>query len=279
MKIVTSIAELCTVRATQAEPLGLVPTMGYLHEGHLSLVRRAQSECQSVAVSIYVNPTQFGPNEDLENYPRDLDRDLALLEKEGTDLVWIPAEDEMYPLHFQTWVTVEELTTKLEGHHRPGHFRGVTTIVMKLFNVIQPQAAYFGQKDAQQSLVIRRMVRDLNVPVRVVVCPTIREQDGLAMSSRNTYLDDDECKAATVLYRALMETKRAFEGGERNAQSLRQSMWDTLNKEPMARVQYVSIADLETLEELEGPVEKALVSMAVFVGGTRLIDNVVIGEG
>ncbi len=278
MIVVSSLDELWRARRELAEPLGLVPTMGYLHEGHLSLVRRARQECASVAASIFVNPTQFGPGEDLEAYPRDLERDLRLLEKEGTDLVWTPTEAEMYPPGFQTWVTVEKVTQRLEGEHRPHHFRGVATVVAKLFNAVQPQRAYFGQKDAQQALVIRRMVRDLSYPVQVVVCPIVREPDGLAMSSRNTYLNPEQRQAATVLYRALQAARRAFEAGERDAEALRQEMLRVLGGEPLARTQYVSVADPETLAELQGPVERALLSMAVFVGSTRLIDNMVLGQ-
>jgi len=278
MKTAESIDRLRRERDSLKKPLGLVPTMGYLHEGHLSLVRQAKMECASVVVSIFVNPAQFGPSEDLENYPRDLEMDLGLLEKEGADLVWIPTEEVMYPPGFQTWVTVEGLTQKLEGLKRPRHFRGVTTVVSKLFNVVQPDKAYFGQKDAQQSIVIRRMVQDLNLPVEIVVCPTVRESDGLAMSSRNSYLNPQERKSATVLYRSLMKAQEAFEAGERDADEIRKVVSATLAEEPLAQTQYVSVADPETLNELDGSIIKALISMAVFVGGTRLIDNVVVGE-
>ena len=279
MQVVTTLVELRRARRALAEPVGFVPTMGYLHEGHLSLVRMARQECASVVVSIFVNPTQFGPHEDYQQYPRDIPRDLALLEKEGVDLVWTPTPDIMYPEGFQTWVTVEQLTQPLEGKHRPGHFRGVTTVVTKLFNAVQPQRAYFGQKDAQQARVIQQMVRDLNMPIAIIVGPTIREPDGLALSSRNTYLNPQERQAATVLYRALKAAKEAFERGERDAETLRRIMREVLEQEPLARVQYVSCAHPDTLEELEGPVEAALLSMAVFIGKTRLIDNVLIGMG
>ncbi len=279
MKVVTTLEELWEARARLPEPVGFVPTMGYLHDGHLSLVRCAKRDNRSVAVSIFVNPTQFGPNEDLESYPRDLDRDLSLLEAEGVDLVWTPTAEVMYPPGFQTWVEVEKITKLLEGKYRPGHFRGVTTVVAKLFNGVQPQRAYFGQKDAQQARVIQQMVRDLNYPIEIVVCPIRREPDGLAMSSRNTYLNPEERKAATVLYRALTAAKKAFEQGERDADALRKIMEDTINAEPLARLQYVSCADPDTLEELHGKVDKALLSMAVFVGKTRLIDNMLVGTG
>lgn len=276
MIIATSLEELRAARLLLNGPVGFVPTMGYLHEGHLSLVRRAREECASVAASIFVNPTQFGPNEDLSNYPRDLKRDLALLEAEGVDLVWTPTEEVMYPPGFATWVEVEGLTRPLEGAARPGHFRGVTTVVAKLFNAVQPQKAYFGQKDAQQAAVVRRMTRDLNFPIEIVVCPTVREADGLAMSSRNSYLNAEERAAATVLFRALSAAKSAYARGERSAERLRQIMAETLAAEPLARTQYVSCADYETLEELETVRGKALLSMAVFIGKTRLIDNFVL---
>jgi len=276
MKTVQQIDALRRITASLKKPLGLVPTMGYLHEGHLSLVRNAKMDCKSVAVSIFVNPTQFGPSEDFENYPRNLEMDLRLLEKEKVDVVWMPTNEEMYPSDYQTWVTVEELARKLEGLKRPGHFRGVTTVVAKLFHAVQPDKAYFGQKDAQQSIVIQRMVQDLNMSVEVVVCPTIREPDGLAMSSRNSYLNLEERKAANVLYRALMKAQKAFEGGEHDADRLRKILSDTLAEEPLARPQYVSVADLKTLHELEGSITKALLSMAVYFGDTRLIDNIVL---
>ncbi len=278
MIVVTTIPDLRTCRGGLPSPLGLVPTMGYLHEGHLSLVRRARAECASVAVSIFVNPTQFGPNEDLAAYPRDLPRDLRLLEAEGVDLVWTPTPEIIYPPGFQTWVTVEEVTKPLEGAMRPGHFRGVTTVVAKLFTAIQPDRAYFGQKDAQQAAVIRQMTRDLNFPIEIVVCPTLREADGLAMSSRNVYLNPDERQAATVLSRALFAARDAFRAGEGEAERLRDLMAGIINAEPLARLQYVSCAHPDTLEELQGPVTRALLSMAVAVGKTRLIDNIVIGE-
>ena len=277
MRVARSLKDLRAGRAELSSPFGLIPTMGYLHEGHLSLVRRARQECQSVGVSIFVNPTQFGPHEDLEAYPRDEARDLRLLEAEGVDLVWLPPVEEVYPPGSQTWVEVEGLTQPLEGAHRPGHFRGVTTVVAKLFNAFRPDRAYFGQKDAQQALVIRRMTLDLLFPLEVIVCPTVREADGLAMSSRNAYLDPEERKAATVLYRALRAAQEAFEQGEREAESLRQTMTRVLASEPRAKVQYISVANPETLDELQGSVERALLSMAVFIGRTRLIDNILIG--
>ncbi|MCX6037440.1 MAG: pantoate--beta-alanine ligase [Chloroflexi bacterium] len=277
MKIVTTLPELRSARRILPEPVGFVPTMGTLHAGHISLVQAARAECASVAASIFVNPTQFGPTEDLARYPRDLPRDLALLEAAGVDLVWTPTPEVMYPSDFQTWVEVEGLTRPLEGELRPGHFRGVTTVVAKLFNAVGPDKAYFGQKDAQQAAVIRRMTKDLDFPIEIVVCPTLREADGLAMSSRNTYLNPDERQAATVLFRALSAAKSAYDSGERDAEKLRALVRDTVNAEPLARLQYVSCADDDTLEELTQVTGKALLSMAVYVGKTRLIDNFVMG--
>jgi len=276
MRRVITLPDLRTARLTFSGPVGLVPTMGYLHEGHLSLVRRAREECEHVVVSIFVNPTQFSPGEDLEKYPRDLERDLKLMEPFSPDLVWIPTAEIMYPPEYQTWVEVEEVTDPLEGAMRPGHFKGVTTIVAKLFNAVQPQKAYFGQKDAQQVAVIRQMTRDLNFPIEIVVCPIVREPDGLAMSSRNVYLDPDQRKAATVLFRALSAAKDVYDKGERDAGMLRQIMTEVLATEALVQVQYVSCADYDTLEELEIIKGKALLSMAVFLGKTRLIDNLVL---
>jgi pantoate--beta-alanine ligase len=277
MQIVETLSELRDARARLPEPVGLVPTMGYLHEGHLSLVRRARAECASVVASIFVNPTQFGPHEDLSTYPRDLPRDLSLLQAEGVDLVWTPTPEVMYPPGFQTWVSVEQVTQPLEGARRPGHFRGVTTVVAKLFTGVQPQKAYFGQKDAQQAVVVRQMARDLNFPVDVVVCPTVREPDGLAMSSRNAYLDPQRRQAASVLYRALIAARAAFEAGERDARQLCHIVDETIAGEPLANLQYVSCAHPDTLQELELVGDNALISLAVFVGQTRLIDNIIIG--
>ena len=278
MMIVSSIDELRSARLILDEPVGFVPTMGFLHEGHLSLVRRAAEECASVVVSIFVNPAQFGPTEDLSAYPRDIEKDLRLLEPLGVNLVWIPTPKIMYPDGYQTWVEVEALTEFLEGAQRPGHFRGVTTVVAKLFNGVRPAKAYFGQKDAQQVAVIRQMVRDLNFPLDVVVCPIVREPDGLAMSSRNIYLDSEQHKAALVLYRALNAAKNAYEMGERDAEKLRSIIEETIESEPLAKMQYVSCANYDTLQELDTVRGKALLSMAVFVGKTRLIDNFVLGE-
>jgi pantoate--beta-alanine ligase len=276
MKTVIGLDELRTSRLSLAGTVGLVPTMGYLHEGHLSLIRRAKAECENVVVSIFVNPTQFGRNEDLSKYPRDLERDLSLIEPLGVDLVWNPTVEVMYPTGYQTWVEVEALTHPLEGAMRPGHFKGVTSVVAKLFNAVQPHKAYFGQKDAQQAAVIRQMVRDLNFPVDVTVCPTVREEDGLAMSSRNKYLDGDDRKAATVLFRSLSAAKEAYEAGERNAEILRRKMKEILDGEARVQTQYVSCADYDSLEEVDVVRGKVLLSMAVMLGRTHLIDNFVL---
>jgi pantoate--beta-alanine ligase len=275
MRNLSTFHDLGINRISLSGTVGLVPTMGYLHEGHLSLIRRAREECDHVFVSIFVNPTQFGPKEDLSKYPRDLERDFRLIEP-YTDVVWTPSEAIMYPKAYQTWVEVEALTHVLEGAVRPGHFRGVTTVVAKLFNGVQPHKAYFGQKDAQQVAVILQMVRDLNFPIEIVVCPIVREPDGLAMSSRNVYLDPEQRKAATVLFRALSAANDLHEKGERNGEKLRQTMKDVLDAEPLAQMQYVSCADYDTLEELDEVKGKALLSMAVFLGKTRLIDNFVL---
>ncbi len=279
MELIRTLPELRKHLAALPRPLGLVPTMGYLHEGHLALVRRARVECASVAVSIFVNPAQFGPQEDLARYPRDLPRDLRMLEAAGAEVVWAPDSAEVYPPGYQTYVTVEDVALPLEGAARPGHFRGVATIVAKLFNAFTPDRAYFGQKDAQQLAVIRRMARDLNFPLEVIACPTVRERDGLAMSSRNTYLNPEERGAAVVLYRALSDAKDIFQRGERNAENLRATMRDTLAIEPLARPEYVSAADPETLQELDRVDGNALLSLAVRIGKTRLIDNFMLKDG
>jgi pantoate--beta-alanine ligase len=276
MKVVKSLEELWSARGALTGPVGFVPTMGYLHKGHLSLVRTARAECSSVVVSIFANPTQFAPDEDLETYPRDIPRDKALLNEEGVDLVWIPTVETMYPEDFQSWVLVEEVTKPLEGASRPTHFRGVTTIVAKLFNAVRPDKAYFGQKDAQQAVVIKQMVRDLNYPIDIEVCPIVREEDGLAMSSRNTYLDPAQRQAALSLSRGLDLAKERFDQGERDAEVLRAAVRNRVEQEPLADLEYISCADPESLEELEGPIQTGLLSMAVRIGKTRLIDNLIL---
>ena len=277
MRTIISLDELKAARLSFNGTVGLVPTMGYLHEGHLSLIRRAKAECDHVVVSIFVNPTQFGANEDLAKYPRDLERDLSLIEPFGVDLVWTPTPEIMYPTGYQTWVEVEAMTRPLEGAMRPTHFKGVTTVVAKLFNATQAHKAYFGQKDAQQVAVIRQMVWDLNFPLEVVVCSTVREADGLAMSRRNKYLEGESRQAATILFRALTAAKEMYQTGERDAEVLREKMKEVLGTEPLAQVQYVSCADYNTLEELDVVKGKTLLSMAVLIGKTRLIDNFVLG--
>ena len=282
MQVLTTVEEFRAAKvALPGRRWGLVPTMGYLHEGHLSLVKRAKAENDHVAVSIFVNPTQFGPNEDLATYPRDLDRDLNLLEPLGVDLVFNPTPEVMYPPNYQTYVTVEEVTKYLEGAARPGHFRGVATVVAKLFNIVGAERAYFGQKDAQQTIVIKRMVQDLNIPIEIIICPTIREADGLALSSRNTYLDAEHRRAAPVLYRALCAAKDAFDQGERDGERLRGIMRGVIEAEPLAQIDYVSAADAATLQET-AVIDEAhglLLSLAVRVGKPRLIDNFLYESG
>jgi len=277
MKVVETIDDLKRLRQKLPEPVGFVPTMGYLHEGHLVLVRQARAENSSVVVSIFVNPTQFGPEEDFNKYPRNPQRDLAMLEKEKVDIVFMPSVAEMYPPQFSSWVEVGKVAERLEGATRPGHFKGVTTVVAKLFNIVQPDKAYFGQKDAQQALIIKKMVADLNMNLEVVVVPTVREPDGLAMSSRNIYLNPEERKAAVVLYQALGLATKLWSQGEKDAQTIRQQMTALIQKQPLANIDYISIADAETLDELDTVRPPALVSLAVKIGKTRLIDNVVLG--
>ena len=276
MKVIETIDEMRQLRPKLAEPVGLVPTMGYLHEGHLSLVRQARLENQSLVVSIFVNPTQFGPQEDFRQYPRDPQRDLTLLEKDRTDIVFMPSVAEMYLPQFSSWVEVEKVTERLEGASRPGHFRGVATVVAKLFNIVKPTRAYFGQKDAQQAIVIKKMVADLNMDVEIVILPTVREPDGLAISSRNIYLNPEERKTAVALYQALSLAQQLWVQGETDAQTIRQQMLTLIQKQPLADIDYVSVADPETLDELDTVKSPALVSMAVRIGKTRLIDNIVL---
>ena len=277
MKVIETIAEMRKARHLVSDPVGLVPTMGYLHEGHLSLVRLACKENSLVVVSIFVNPTQFGPSEDLASYPRDMARDLRLLEQEGTDLVFAPSAEEVYTKGFSTWVDVEKVTERLEGVSRPGHFRGVATVVAKLFNIVQPDNAYFGQKDAQQAVVIKKMAAELNMNLNIVLGPTIREKDGLALSSRNSYLNPEERQAASVLYKALTQAKKLWQQGETNADTIRREMRLLIQQEPLAQEDYVSIADASTLEELSIIDRPALASLAVRIGKTRLIDNLQLG--
>jgi len=276
LEILRTVADLRAWRAARGGDVGLVPTMGFLHEGHLSLVREARHRHASVVATIFVNPTQFAPHEDLDRYPRDEPRDLALLEGESVDAVFVPAAAEMYPAGFSTFVTVEGLTGRLEGSSRPTHFRGVTTVVLKLLNLVQPRASYFGQKDAQQLAVIRKMARDLDLPVAIVGMPIVREPDGLAMSSRNAYLSPEQRAAATVLFRALTCAERLHRDGVRDAPRIKAAIETTIGAEPLASIDYVSIADAGTLDELDSIDGPALVSLAVRFGATRLIDNITL---
>lgn len=278
MKIIEKVQSLKEYRRKLIGSVGFVPTMGYLHEGHLSLVRRARVENLSVIVSIFVNPTQFGPSEDFASYPRDTERDLSMLQKEKVNVVFMPAPEEIYPEGYNSWVEVNDITDRLEGKARPGHFKGVTTVVNKLFNIVEPDKAYFGQKDAQQLAVIRKMVNDLNMNLEIVSVPTARESDGLAMSSRNVRLNPEERKAAVVLWQALSLARGQWENGQRDASHLREAMLALIQKEPLATIDYVSVADPQTLIELDMINRTALLSLAVKIGKTRLIDNILLGE-
>ena len=279
MKICPTIDEMRAVRAARGDgkTVGLVPTMGALHEGHISLVRAARAQCDLVVVSIFVNPLQFGPKEDLAKYPRNFDRDRELLNQHGVDVIFAPGVEEMYPAGAATYVTVEGLSDKLCGRSRPGHFRGVTTVVSKLFNIVEPDRAFFGQKDAAQSTIIARMVRDLNLPVQVVVCPIVRERDGLAMSSRNAYLGAPERKSALVLQRSLLEVQKRFRQGERKVEALIEAGEKIFAQEPSVKLDYFEIVDPGTLDPVNDFSRPVLVAVAAFVGKARLIDNVVLG--
>jgi len=279
MQVATTVEGMRRLRSQAVgRSVGFVPTMGYLHEGHLSLVRRARAENDVVIVSIFVNPTQFGPTEDFEKYPRDPQRDLTMLQQERADIVFMPSAVEMYPEGFSAYVDVGGVTEVLEGAHRPGHFRGVATVVLNLLNIVQPTRAYFGQKDAQQLVVIRKMVNDLNLNVEVVPCATVRETGGLAMSSRNVFLSPDERRAALILFRALSLSERLWRTGERDANKLRDRLKGLVAREPLASVDYISVAHPETLQELESMDGPTLVSLAIRIGETRLIDNLTVGE-
>jgi pantoate--beta-alanine ligase len=279
MQVAKTIAEIraCVAQARKAgKTIGFVPTMGALHNGHASLMDAAAKRCDYVVVSIFVNPTQFGPNEDLSKYPRPFEKDLAICEKRGAAAVFAPVAAEMYPRENLTWVDVEKLTDRLCGASRPGHFRGVATVCAKLFNIVCPDIAFFGQKDAQQALVIRRMVADLNMPLDIVVCPTVREPDGLAMSSRNQYLSPAERKDAVHVYQSLERCRALIEAGERDAEVIRGRMCEVLRQMPAASIDYVSIADAETLEELRQVRGRVLVAVAVRMKSARLIDNILV---
>jgi pantoate--beta-alanine ligase len=273
----TSVAR--KIRREQDKTIGLVPTMGALHEGHLSLVREARRMCDVVVVSVFVNPTQFGPSEDYEHYPRNLTKDTALLTDYNVDYIFAPNPEEIYPKDFSTYVNVGGLSKLLEGETRPGHFRGVATIVAILFNTIRPDFAFFGQKDAQQALIIKRMVRDLAFDTEIVVLPTVREDSGLAISSRNLYLDEEEKESAAVIHRALKQAKQAFKNGERHAAKIAEIARATIETEPRVRVDYISVVDAETLERLDKLDDRPiLIAAAAYVGKTRLIDNVMLNK-
>ena len=279
MRLVTTIDKMCAFRkATRksGQRLGLVPTMGALHEGHLSLVRAAREKSDLVTVSIFVNPTQFGPNEDFAKYPRNLESDSALLQREKVDVIFTPSVEDMYPADAVTWVTVEGMSDRLCGKSRPGHFRGVTTVVSKLFHIIEPDVAFFGQKDAAQVAIIRGMVRDLNMPVAIEVCPIVRESDGLALSSRNAYLNSGERKSALVLSRSLQRVQKLFDAGERDSAKLITAGEQEFAKEPSARLDYFEIVDPDSLESISKISQRALIALAAFIGNTRLIDNIVL---
>ena len=276
MRIIDTVSDMKDVRRALDGTVGFVPTMGYLHEGHLTLVRRSREANKYTVVSIFVNPTQFGPGEDFERYPRDYPRDFAMLEKEKTDFVYLPTPAQMYPEDFDTWVEVHKVTDRLEGAIRPGHFRGVATVVNKLFNIVHPDRAYFGQKDAQQCAVIRKMIVDLNIPLEMVVVPTVREADGLAMSSRNVYLSPEERQQAPLLYRSLCLAQVVWSEGERDSTVIRSAMEDLLRRASLGKIEYISIASALTLAELEKAEPPVTISLAVKFGNTRLIDNILL---
>jgi pantoate--beta-alanine ligase len=273
---IAAMKAACREFARNGKTLGFVPTMGALHAGHLSLVRASKSRCNVTAVSIFVNPLQFGPSEDLSKYPRTLERDIALLEEGGVDLLFVPSVEQMYPAGAKTRVLVEELSNKLDGASRPGHFLGVTTVVSKLFEIVRPDLAFFGQKDASQVVVLRKMVRDLDMDVELVVCPIVREKDGLALSSRNAYLTPEQRQQALVLHRALLRVQTAVDRGERDAAKLREIGEQVIAEEPGARLDYFAIVDPETLDPVADTRRGALVAIAAYVGTTRLIDNILL---
>lgn len=276
MRIARTVAECRALRSELGGSLGLVPTMGYLHEGHLALVRAARADCDHTCASIFVNPAQFGPREDLSRYPRDPERDLALLNAEGVAFVFMPELGEVYPPGFDTWVEPGAVSTPLEGKSRPGHFRGVATVVCKLFNVVQPQRAYFGEKDAQQLRVVTQMVRDLDLPLEIVPVPIVRDADGLALSSRNVYLSSEQRRQALALSASLRLARALVAGGEGRVRSIKARMRGLIQREPEAAIDYISIADSSTLAELTTIDRPALISLAVRIGATRLIDNTVV---
>lgn len=279
MRVIEHIADMKAVvksKKSSGKSIGFVPTMGYLHEGHISLANASKQENDFTVMSIFVNPTQFGPNEDYEKYPRDMKKDSVLAEIAGVDVIFAPSADEIYPHGYKTYVNVEKITEVLCGKSRPVHFRGVTTIVNKLFNIVEPDKAYFGQKDAQQAAVIRKMVRDLNMNVEIVTCPIIREKDGLAMSSRNMYLNSEERKSALVLSKSLFEAERLINSGEWNVKKVKSFMTDQISSEKLAQIDYIEILKADGLEKIEEIKGKVLIALAVKIGKTRLIDNIVV---
>ncbi len=279
MKIFTTIEDVreeIKQLKSGGQSIGFVPTMGFLHEGHLSLIRESVRKTQATAVSIFVNPTQFGPQEDFKEYPRDLEHDSGLLEKEGVDVLFVPAQEEMYPEDFRTYVEVHSLQDKLCGRSRPGHFRGVCTVVMKLFHIIAPDTAYFGQKDAQQAIIIKRMVRDLDLNIDIEVLPIVREEDGLALSSRNSYLNKEERKAAGCLFKSLQRAERMIGEGEKDPHRIIQEIKRIIQSEPLARIDYAEIVDLDYLDPLDKIEGDILIALAVFIGKVRLIDNTIV---
>ena len=280
MRVIRSIQEMYKLSESarkEGKIIGFVPTMGYLHEGHLSLIRTARKRCDLLVVSIFVNPTQFGPNEDLNSYPRDFERDSKLCEKEGVDVIFAPSAEEMYPDGYSTWVEVKgPVTEVLCGAFRPGHFRGVTTVVAKLFNIVQPHFAVFGQKDAQQLVVIKKMTRELNFPVEIVAAPTVREKDGLAMSSRNEYLNENERKVAPKIYQSLILAKNMLLSGERDTEKIKNEMRKFLESAKLIKIQYIDIVDADTLKPLKNAQGRVMVALAAFLGRARLIDNIIV---
>jgi len=279
MKTITKIGEMrSAVKAlkSQGKTIGFVPTMGYLHEGHLSLVRESIKKADSTVVSVFINPAQFGPTEDFEDYPRDMKRDSEILEKEGVDYLFVPEVKEMYPEGYKTYVEVCGFQDRLCGRSRPGHFRGVSTVVLKLFNIVNPDFSFFGQKDAQQAIILEKMVQDLDLEVKIEILPIIREEDGLALSSRNTYLNTEERRAALVLSESLGEAQKMIEKGEKDVESIISRMKEIIKGEPLAKIDYIEIVDMDNLNPLTSIGKKVLVALAVFIGKVRLIDNVIV---
>ena len=275
-KTIESVRQLVKAARSKGKNIGLVPTMGALHIGHISLIEAAVKKCDFVVVSIFVNPTQFGPGEDFEKYPRPLDADLKICRKAGVDVVFVPTQDQMYPSENLTWVNVEKLTESLCGQFRPIHFRGVTTVCAKLFNIVAPDIAFFGQKDAQQAIVIKRMVADLNMPLEIVICPTVRRPDGLAVSSRNKYLTEEQKKDAALIYKSLQKCKQMIDAGTTDSETIIAEMRKILSRAPSIAIEYVSIVDAGTLANIDRIAGKVLAAVAVQIGPARLIDNILV---